>query len=209
MTAPLSCPIDKELRVSHLCDAMDDLGLPSNAGGSYHHLGGRETVFGRAFTLRQERLSNPSADRSARHGEAAGGLVPPGHILVIDAGDITDVVTWGEAHTLRAISNRLAGVVVHGAIRDVSGIAARGFPVLYRGIAPLRSAGRLTTADIGKPVELDGVRIAPGDLVAFDSDGLVAVSPHIEGQVLETATAIMQRDKIRDHELEELVRSPK
>ena len=194
------------VRVGHLSDALDELGLPSNAGGGYQMLAGTETVFGRAFTLRQSRILRNMPAEPARHGEAARHLAAPGDVLVIDAGGATDVVTWGEAHTMRALANGLAGVVVHGATRDSREIARRGLPVLCRGVSPVRSTGRLTTVGTGVPVNIDGVRIAAGDLIAFDWDGLVAISSHIEAQVLDLAVDIMEREKTRDKKLEKEIK---
>ncbi len=190
------------LRVSQISDALDELGLPSNAGGGYRYVGGNEPVIGRAFTVRQERVLAGSHERQAQHGDAARELANRGDILVIDAGDIVDVVTWGEAHTLRAKSNELAGVVIHGATRDSLSIARHGIPVLYRDVSPVRSQGRLATAEMGGLVILNGVRISQGDLVVIDNDGLVAIAGEFEVAVLERATEIAARERRRDLALE-------
>ncbi len=184
--------------VGQISDAMDELGLAQNAGGGYRLLGGKGgTVFGRAFTLRQE-LAKPGMPGLVRQGEAALSLASPGDILVIDAGGNADIVTWGEGHSLRAQINGLGGVVLHGVTRDTEALAAGPLPVLCRGTAPLRSKGRLNTVSVGERVTLAGVHIHPGDLVAISVDGLVCVPANTVAEVLAKAREIQASEQARD-----------
>ncbi|MGQ3215557.1 MAG: RraA family protein [Shinella sp.] len=184
--------------VGQISDAMDELGLAQNAGGGYRLLGGKGgTVFGRAFTLRQE-LAKPGMPGLVRQGDAALSLASPGDILVIDAGGNADIVTWGEGHSLRAQINGLGGVVLHGATRDAEALAAGPLPVLCRGTAPLRSKGRLNTVSVGERVTLAGVHIHPGDLVAISVDGLVCVPANTVAGVLAKACEIQASEQARD-----------
>jgi regulator of RNase E activity RraA len=184
--------------VGQISDAMDELGLPTNAGGGYRLLGGKGgTAYGRAFTLKQI-MVEAGGEGIVRHGEAALSLATPGDILVIDAGGNTDIVTWGEGHTLRALSNRLAGVVIHGATRDAEALKTSELPVLCRGTSPVRSKGRLHTAAIGEPVQLVNVRVFQGDLVAISMDGLVCIPAGHEGDVLKKACEIQLIEMKRD-----------
>lgn len=187
--------------VGQVSDAMDELGMPQNGGGGYRLLGGEGgTVFGRAFTLRQE-LLEPGQSGTVRQGEAALSLASPGDILVIDAGGNTQIATWGEGHLLRAQINCLRGVVLHGATRDAEAVAAGPLPVLCRGTSPLRSKGRLNTVSIGEPVTLAGVRIEPGDLLAIGADGLSCVPAHRAVEVLVKACEIQANEQKRNLEL--------
>lgn len=185
------------LGVGQISDALDELGLPQNAGGGFHMIG-KGTVFGRAFTLRQE----VAQGGTVRQAEAALTLANPGDILVIDAQGRRDIVTWGEGHTLRAMINGLAGVLLHGVTRDAEALATRAMPVLCRGTSPLRSKGRMNTAAVGEVLDIDGVRIAPGDLVAMNADGVVAVRPEDEARVIAKALEILAFETARDKELE-------
>lgn len=184
--------------VGQISDAMDELGLPQNAGGGYRLLGGDGgTVIGRAFTVRQQRLESGQAG-AVRQGEAALSLAKPGDILVIDAGGSLDVVTWGEGHSLRALINRLAGVILHGVTRDAGALQNGPLPTLCRGTAPLRSKGRLHTVAVNEAVNLDGVAVRGGDLVAMDADGMVCIPCEHEAEVLTKACAIQTAEADRD-----------
>lgn len=186
------------LGVGQISDALDELGLPQNAGGGFQVIAGKGTVFGRAFTLRQELA--PAG--TVRQAEAALTLANPGDILVIDAQGRSDIVTWGEGHTLRAMVNGLAGILLHGATRDAEALATRPMPVLCRGTSPLRSKGRMNTVAMGEVLDIDGVRIGPGDLVAMNADGIVAVRPEDEARVIAKALEILAFETARDKELE-------
>lgn len=73
---------------------------------------------------------------------------------------------------MRAGDRGVAGVLIDGMTRDFDGLRERGFAVLCRGSSPLKSTGRLETVGLRCDVEIAGVRISHGDLVAINADGL-------------------------------------
>jgi regulator of RNase E activity RraA len=80
-----------------------------------------------------------------------------------------------------------AGALMDGATRDVKAIRRMGFPVFHGGIAPLDSKGRGRVMAIDVPVRCAGVKVARGDLIFGDADGVVVVPQAIEQQVLALA----------------------
>lgn len=187
--------------VGQISDAMDELGLAQNAGGGYRIFGGKGgTAFGRAFTVRQA-LLEPGRQGVVRQGEAALTLAAPGDILIVDARGRIDVVTWGEGHSLRGQVNGLAGVVIYGATRDSEALQNSELPVLCLGTSPLRSKGRLHTVEVGGRVDLAGVSIDTGQLVAMSSDGIVAIPLGEEARVLTKGLQILEVERQRDQDL--------
>ena len=94
------------------------------------------------------------------------------------------------------------GAVVDGAVRDVAKIRDLAFPVFARGTCIYDSKDRQRVIDIDVPVELGGVRFAPGDLVVADEDGVVVV-PH----ALETAVIRRAWDKVHaENEVRDAIR---
>jgi regulator of RNase E activity RraA len=67
-----------------------------------------------------------------------------------------------------------AGIVINGAVRDVGYIRAHGFPVYAAGVTH-RGPYKNGPGEINVAVALDGMAIAPGDLVLGDDDGLLCV----------------------------------
>jgi 3-hexulose-6-phosphate synthase/6-phospho-3-hexuloisomerase len=97
----------------------------------------------------------------------------PGDVLVIDAGGVPPAV-WGELATHSAKNRGLAGVVVHGAIRDTRDVARVGVPVFARTTAAHAGEPK-GLGEIGGPLRVDGIECRPGDWVVADVDGVLVV----------------------------------
>ena len=101
-------------------------------------------------------------------------LAQPGDIIVVDAGgDLTNAII-GEIMTRYAVSRGLGGLVINGAIRDSAEIRAGSFPVFAAGVTH-RGPYKDGPGEINVDIAIDGMTIAPGDLVLGDADGLLAV----------------------------------
>ncbi|MFN9911610.1 MAG: hypothetical protein ACK53L_03435, partial [Pirellulaceae bacterium] len=61
--------------------------------------------------------------------------------------------------------------------------------VYARATNPYDSRNRQRVIDFDVPIELDGVQISPGDLIAADIDGIVIVPKAVEHVVLAAAWA--------------------
>ena len=83
---------------------------------------------------------------------------------------------WGGILTEIALLRGIAGLVIHGTVRDIDEVHGLGFPIFSTGIA-MRHAQKLDEGHIGEPIELAGREVRPGDLVVADTDGVVVV-PH-------------------------------
>ncbi|MEQ5869088.1 ribonuclease E activity regulator RraA [Sagittula sp. NFXS13] len=103
-----------------------------------------------------------------------GQLETPGEgrVLVVDAGGSTRIAVLGDMLADLAISNGWAGVVISGAIRDSAEIAAMDTLVFALGTSPVKSA-KDGLGKVGGTVELGGVRIAPGNWIYADADGVL------------------------------------
>src|SRR4051812_44072088 len=81
---------------------------------------------------------------------------------------------WGYLAALYAERIGLAGVIVHGTIRDADQLAQMRYPVWATAISPAhpekKGAGALNV-----PVVCDGVLVHAGDLVVADGDGVIVV----------------------------------
>ena len=113
----------------------------------------------------------------------------PGEIAVLTCGASGRIAPWGELLSTAAEARGAAGALTDGYVRDISGIIAMRFPVFHGGIAPLDSKGRGRLMAIDVPVECAGVRVAPGDLVMGDADGVVVVPQAVEAEVMAAALA--------------------
>jgi regulator of RNase E activity RraA len=155
----------RALPVANVSDSMMRL----DAGGPrlrpMHRSG---TLAGPALTVR----SRPG-DNLMLH--KAIDMAAPGDVIVVDGGgDLTNSL-MGEMMLAHAIKRGVAGFVIDGAIRDAEAFLARNLPVFAAGITH-RGPYKDGPGEIGFPIALGGMTVAPGDLVLGDWDGVVAVA---------------------------------
>lgn len=94
---------------------------------------------------------------------------------------------WGELLSTAARRSGCAGAIVDGAVRDVVKMTEMGFAVFACGTSPYDSLNRNRVIDVDVPVEIDGVRFSPGDLVIADIDGIVVVPCAVEAEAIAAA----------------------
>jgi len=111
----------------------------------------------------------------------------PDEVLVCAAAGSNRSGIWGELLTTASRNTGCVGVIVDGAVRDVAKMKAMKFPVFARGMNPYDSKDRQRVIDIDVNIELDGIPICPGDLIAADVDGIVIVPQEIEIKVVRAA----------------------
>ncbi|MEA2873279.1 MAG: 4-hydroxy-4-methyl-2-oxoglutarate aldolase [Hyphomicrobiales bacterium] len=105
------------------------------------------------------------------------------------------IAPWGELLSTAAQVRGAAGALMDGCTRDIKAIRAMNFPVFHGGIAPLDSKGRGRVMAIDVPVRCAGVKVASGDLMFGDADGIVVIPRAIESQVLTLAFEKIKGEK--------------
>jgi regulator of RNase E activity RraA len=96
---------------------------------------------------------------------------------------------WGELMSTRARYLGAAGAVLNGFVRDAGGIEALGFPTFCRGLYAQDQGPRGKVIDFRVAIEIDGVRIAPGDLIFGDREGVLVIPAGLEAEAVEAALA--------------------
>jgi RraA family protein len=101
-------------------------------------------------------------------------LAVPGDVIVVDGGgDLTNAL-FGEIMAAMALAKGVAGMVIHGAIRDARVLRAGGFPVFATGVTH-RGPYKDGPGEINTAIALGGMVVEPGDLVIGDDDGVLCV----------------------------------
>jgi len=113
---------------------------------------------------------------------------PRGSVLVVDVGRVADRGYWGEVLTTAAEAAGLAGLVLDGGVRDVAALESHGFPVFSSTVA-LTGATKDKPGTVGAPVRVGGVRVAAGDWVVADVDGVTFVAGGVLADVLAAGRA--------------------
>lgn len=126
------------------------------------------------------------ADNLAAH--RAVERVRPGDVLVLAVSEPRPVAVIGDLIAIQAKARGAAAILVDGPVRDVDGLVELGTPVWARSISAAGPAKQVP-GELDVPVVVGGVRIAPGDLVILDGDGVVVVPLDRRDEVLAAAEA--------------------
>jgi regulator of ribonuclease activity A len=95
-----------------------------------------------------------------------------GEILVVDAKGRLDFALLGDLLATAAIENGWCGVIINGAVRDVSILANLNLGIKAMGACPRRAplSGRISTPD---SVSFGNATFSTGDWLYSDDDGLI------------------------------------
>ncbi|MCC3704303.1 RraA family protein [Rouxiella badensis] len=109
-------------------------------------------------------------------------MAQPGDVIVVDgSGDLTQALIGGLMRT-SALTKKIAGFVIDGAIRDLNEWAEGGIAVFARGNT-LRGPSKDGPGKVNVPISCAGLLVNPGDLIVGDADGVIAI-PYEELQDL-------------------------
>ncbi len=181
----------RELPVANVSDSMSRL----TAGGARlrpYFSGG--VMSGPALTVRTRPGDNLMVHKALDIAES-------GDIIVVDAGGDLSNAIIGEIMQSHAVQRRLGGIVINGAVRDVTALKASAFPVYAAGVTH-RGPYKDGPGEINVPISIGGMVFEPGDLVIGDEDGILCVPFDHVATVLKAATAkqaaeVVQLEEIR------------
>lgn len=94
---------------------------------------------------------------------------------------------WGELMSTAARNRGAVGAVVNGWSRDTRGILQLGFPTFSYGRYAQDQRPRGKVVDFRCSIEIEGVRVRPGDIIFGDLDGVVVVPREIEKEIITEA----------------------
>ena len=118
-----------------------------------------------------------------------------GYVMVIDGKGYDGRAYFGDLIMGACQAAGFAGMVVDGYTRDKDGNIELGFPVYSRGSMP-RGPIKKDEGNINTVIECGGVKVAPGDLVVGDSDGVCVIPrEHIETVLAEAEKKLAYEDK--------------
>ncbi len=181
-------------------DVMDQLGLERQTlPSAIQPLAPDMRTAGYAFTARgRPRKSAPrERDATLRQFLRMLGAVPADSVLVMAANDQV-AAHFGELSAEWLRTRRVRGAVIDGAARDAAAIARRRFPTFVRFRSPQDSVPRWRVSDWGQPITIGGVRIALGDVVVADLDGVVVVPRRAAHEVLvRCERLVVTENKVR------------
>ena len=187
--------IKKELYTAVAGDIMDKMGLEHQfLPPQIRPLREGMVIVGRAMTVLEadcfEALSpdsqNPVMIKSFGLMLEALDDIKPGEVYIC-SGASPCYALIGELMMTRVKMCGGAGAVVNGYSRDTLGIYAVGLPVFSYGPYAQDQAPRGKVIDFRVPIEMNGVRIQPGDMIFGDIDGVCVIPRLAEDEVFTRA----------------------
>ena len=179
----------KAIGVTTLSDALDRLGIDGQCL-SIMPLGRHFKLAGPAFTIRMLPVG--------LSGGSVGDYiddVAPGQIVVIANDGRVDATVWGDILTLVAHRQGVGGTVIDGVCRDVDRSIELNYPLFARANTMRTGKDRVTADAYNVTVQIAGVRIAPGDWIVGDADGIIAIPAVRLDEVIETACMIAEAEE--------------
>ncbi|WP_288387804.1 RraA family protein [uncultured Acinetobacter sp.] len=124
----------------------------------------------------------------------------PNDVLVIDARAIPNRACWGEQRHRAAIYHQLAAVVVIGDVTDCVALREMKLPVFARSVSCLttRHQGE-SLVEHGQDIVVGQTRIASGDLMIGDADGVFILSPEIAQDLWPTFQDMEEQEQHKRH----------
>jgi 4-hydroxy-4-methyl-2-oxoglutarate aldolase len=177
------------LRTALVSDALDRLGVSGRClGWDIVPLRPGTRLVGRAFPVAC--VPAPGRPRVPYRGLLeALDRIGPHQVFVLPTGRSTRAAVWGELLSHACSARGASGAVTDGLVRDAAAVRPLGFPVFARGTIPSDINGRLEVTGVAERAVIDGVEVERGCLLVGDDDGVVAVPPDLEDEVVEAALA--------------------
>lgn len=116
--------------------------------------------------------------------------------VYVCSGSSPSYALWGELMATRAIKLGAAGAVLDGYSRDTNGILHLNFPTFSYGCYAQDQAPRGKVIDFRVPIEIQGVKVNPGDIIVGDIDGVCVVPSEIEEEVFVKAIEKARAEKM-------------
>jgi regulator of RNase E activity RraA len=191
----------RELYTPVVGDILDDMGfanqfLPQPIQPMREHM----KLAGRAMPALMIDVYGKQTQPFRKLTEALDQL-EPGEIYLASGGAMR-CAYWGEILTATAKKRGATGAVINGFHRDTPRVLEQNWPVFSRGRYAQDSAVRTQVADFRCAIEVENVRVEPGDLVFGDLDGVVVVPRNSETDVVRRALEKARGEKLVRKEID-------
>ena len=188
MSNPITLAMMREsLYAAVVADALDALGFRRQSPRvALRPYSGEQLLVGRCKTTLWADMYHVDPRPYELELQAVDSCQPDDVMICAASGSMQSAL-WGELLSTASKNTGCLGAIVDGAVRDVAKIRTMGFQVFARGTSVYDSQNRQRVIDLDVPVEIDGVRFNPGELVFADLDGVVVVPKQVESEAIRRA----------------------
>jgi len=171
-------------------DVLQNAGYRNQFEGGWRVINPGERLVGRVVTAvfmphrpDVDSVIRANGKKESRIGDENSWIIDilkPGDVLVVDLfGKIRYGTIIGDNLATAIFSKSHNGLIVNGAVRDVTGIQQiAGFQVYTRGVDPSALENVMLTG-INTPIRIGDVTVMPGDIAIGDPEGITFVPPQL------------------------------
>jgi 4-hydroxy-4-methyl-2-oxoglutarate aldolase len=172
-------------------DVMDELGITGVVGAStLRPTMPGSIIVGPALTVRNVAQRAHVYETARAHVNRmaefeAHNLALPGDVVVIQG--VAGVSNMGGISSQTGKRQGELGCIVDGGVRDVPHSRSVGYPMWSTELTPVTGKWRIETVEINGDVEVQGIRVSPGDIVLADDTGVCFIPRDRAEEVLRLA----------------------
>jgi 4-hydroxy-4-methyl-2-oxoglutarate aldolase len=196
----------KEVTADEAWDVLQDAGYRNQFEGGWKVINPGQRLVGRVVTAvfmprrpDVDSVIQANGKKENRIGDENSWIIDilkPDDVLVVDLfGKIRYGTIVGDNLSTAIYAKSHNGLIVNGAIRDVTGIhEIPGFQVYTRGVDPSALENVMLTG-INVPIRIGDVTVMPGDIAIGDPEGVTFVPPQFAAKVAD--------DTEMDHQIDD------
>jgi regulator of ribonuclease activity A len=137
----------------------------------------------RAFSGRVVTVHSPGDNALLKQVLAQPG---EGRVVVVDAEGSLAHCMLGDKMAATAAQNGWAGIIVVGAVRDVTALRELPLGIKALGSNPARPT-KFGTGEVDVPITVSAVEIVPGHIIWSDDDGILVAPPDADSLIRQPA----------------------
>ncbi len=188
----------KDATAEQAWDVLQDAGYRNQFEGGWKVINPGERLVGRVVTAvfmprrpDVDSVIRANGKKENRIGDENSWIIDilnPGDVLVVDLfGKIRYGTIVGDNLSTAIYARSHNGLIVDGAVRDVTGIQEiPGFQVYTRGADP-SALENVMLAGINVPIRIGEVTVMPGDIAIGDPEGVTFVPPQLAEKLADDA----------------------
>jgi 3-hexulose-6-phosphate synthase len=131
--------------------------------------------------------------------------------LAIDAADKGDILffkvdsddkaIWGELASTCARDNGIKATAIYGSARDLDALLYMDYPVFASNFCP-NAGSALGLGTLNESIEVEGVKINPGDFFIGDENGVVVIPKELFTQTMIATLAVKVKESVIINDIE-------
>ena len=180
----------KDVTADEAWDLLQDAGFRNQFEGGWKTINPGQRLIGRVVTAvfmprrpDVDSVIQANGKKEHRVGDENSWIIDilqPGDVLVVDLfGKVRYGTIIGDNLATAIYAKSHNGLIVNGAIRDVTGIQEiAGFQVYTRGVDPSALESVMLTG-INVPIRIGDVTVMPGDIAIGDPEGVTFIPPQL------------------------------